>query len=79
MFQCNLLDAGRRPGEFMYYYFSNHCKCDIVIQKIHYASDVPGGGQDAEVTFLTAVTMWGIHKSEFRNYQKDDAALLLYN
>ena len=44
MFQCKLLDAGRRPDEFMYYYVSNHCKCDIVIQKIHYASDVPGRG-----------------------------------
>ena len=57
MFQCNLLDAGRRPGEFMYYYFSNHCKCDIVIRKYIMLLTCLGGGQDAEVTFLTAVTM----------------------
>ena len=80
MFQCDLLDAGRRPDEFMYYYFSNHCKCDIVIRKYIMLLTCLGGEQDAEVKpFLAAVTMWGIHVSKFRNYQKDDAALLLYN
>ena len=67
MFQCNLLDVGRRPGEFMYYYFSNHCKCDIVIRKyIMLLTCLGGNRMRGRNLFVAAVTMWSIHKSKFR-------------
>ena len=72
MFQCNLLDAGRRPGEFMYYYFSNHCKCDIVIRKYIMLLTCLGGGQDAKAKPFCGrchhVRGLGIRESKFRNY-----------